>query len=88
MSKSWEKGSDTRWSTFRIGILERDHWLCTIRDQGCTEVATQVDHIIPLEMGGEKYDPLNCRASCAPCNQGRKKVVHQYEPPYKTVSSW
>lgn len=89
MSKAWEKGGDTRWQKFRLCILDRDKWLCVIGTEGlCTQKATQVDHIIPLVQGGEKYDPLNCRASCAPCNLGRQKVSSQYEPPYKVISSW
>lgn len=94
MSRAWGKGtkSDTRWQRFRLGILERDQWKCQIRDKGCTIEAPiqggHVDHITPLEMGGDKYDPLNCRASCQSCNLGREKASNQYEPPHKVISSW
>lgn len=88
MSTAWEKGSDRRWRTFRQAILERDKWTCTIVAMGCTEVAEHVDHIIPLSVGGEKYDPLNCRASCGQCNMGRKKGLVTYEPDHKSTSTW
>ena len=88
MSRAWEKGGDTRWQRFRVGILNRDQWLCLIKDRGCTDKATQVDHIVPLAMGGEKYDPLNCRAACQPCNARRERASTQYEPPHKTITQW
>jgi 5-methylcytosine-specific restriction endonuclease McrA len=56
-------------------VLARDAWLCQIRGTRCTDVATQVDHIQPLVMGGEKYDPSNCRAACQPCNLDRRVTV-------------
>jgi len=91
MSRSWEAGSDTRWRNFRAHILARDHYLCTIRSKGCTITAPliggHVDHIIELHMGGAKYDPANCRSSCATCNTSRRvKLVE--EPAPRNVSSW
>jgi hypothetical protein len=47
-----------------------------------------VDHIVLLSMGGQKYDPLNCRAACATCNLKRKRSAVQPEPQPKRVSSW
>jgi 5-methylcytosine-specific restriction endonuclease McrA len=88
MSKGWEGGSDTRWRRLRAAILLRDKGLCTIAAQGCLGTADQVDHIIPLHMGGAKYDPTNCRAACAPCNLGRKRTHVREEPPHRRVSSW
>lgn len=91
MSEAWDGGSDTRWRAFRATILARDHYLCTIRGQGCTTHAPlrggHVDHIQPLHLGGAKYDPSNARAACAHCNTSRRKaLVPQPEP--RPVSSW
>lgn len=88
MSKAWEGGSTSRWRAFRLAILTRDKWQCTIVDKGCTGKATHVDHIIMLHMGGQKYDPLNARASCESCNLKRKRTNVQPEPAPKRVSSW
>lgn len=92
MSKAWGKGGDTRWQKFRLSILARDQYKCQIGSEVCIIDAPitggHVDHIIPLSLGGEKYDPLNCRASCQPCNLAREKASTQYEPPHKTISSW
>ncbi len=89
MSNAWSKGSDTRWRAFRQGILERDKWTCVIGTVGvCTVQAQHVDHIIPLEMGGEKYDPLNCRASCQPCNLHRSKRTVGYAQEVDNTDQW
>lgn len=88
MSTAWAKGSTTRWRTFRLSILNRDRWRCTIRADGCLGAANEVDHIIPLQMGGQKYDPNNCRAACKPCNLGRKRAEPREEPAHRRVSSW
>jgi 5-methylcytosine-specific restriction endonuclease McrA len=88
MSRSWQGGSDTRWTRLRAAILRRDHYRCTITAPGCLGVADQVDHITPLHMGGAKYDPTNCRASCGPCNLGRKRAQPREEPPHRRISKW
>lgn len=88
MSEAWKDGSDSRWRRFRLTILDRDRWECTIQGQGCTGRAEHVDHIQPLAKGGDKYDPSNCRAACAVCNLGRstKDPIAQPEP--RPTSSW
>ena len=92
MSKAWAGGSDTKWRVFRAFILRRDKFLCTIKGGRCLNVAPlqggQVDHIVPLEMGGDKYDPANCRASCANCNKDRARAVITEEPAPRKVSRW
>lgn len=92
MSQGWKHGSDTRWRTFRASILRRDGYTCQIQGKGCTTTAPlqggHVDHVIPLHMGGQKYDPLNARAACAHCNTSRRIPIADYEPPPKRISSW
>lgn len=88
MSRSWKGGSTTRWRRLRAAILRRDKGRCAIAAEGCLGDADQVDHIIPLHMGGAKYDPTNCRAACAPCNLGRARTQPREEPAPRPVSSW
>lgn len=91
MSQRWAKGSDTRWRTFRANILARDHHQCQIRGPGCTTTAPQdgghVDHITPLHLGGDKYDPTNARAACQHCNTSRRTTLTD-EPAPKHISTW
>lgn len=59
------------WRRVRAKVLERDNYECQIRGYGCRQVADQVDHILPVSMGGAWYDEDNLRASCAFCNNQR-----------------
>ncbi len=59
------------WKRIRRQVLERDGHLCQIRGPRCTTAATEVDHILSVSQGGAWFDPLNLRASCAPCNNHR-----------------
>jgi 5-methylcytosine-specific restriction enzyme A len=93
MSQGWSGGSDSRWRAFRRWVLrldlsERSRPLCAIGGPKCVQVATHVDHIVPLALGGAKYDPLNARPACEPCNTGRRVEVAQYEPAPSPVSRW
>ena len=59
------------WQRVRAAVLKRDALTCQIRGDGCTTLATQVDHIISPKLGGQMYDMANLRAACAPCNGAR-----------------
>jgi 5-methylcytosine-specific restriction protein A len=62
---------DSRWQKLRPLILQRDRHTCQINGPGCTHTATDVDHIIPLDEGGQRLDPTNLRAACSHCNTRR-----------------
>ena len=73
-------------------ILARDRYLCRLGLDGCTGVAPleggHVDHILPLSMGGAKYDAGNARASCQSCNLKRGKGSSSHGPDPLPVSNW
>lgn len=62
------------WKKVRKQILERDNYVCQIQGPTCTFQATEVDHIVPTEDGGPKYDHDNLRAACKPCNIRRANI--------------
>ena len=70
------------WKKIRLEILKRDDHRCQIRGPGCTGQAEEVDHILPVSMGGEWYDHDNLRAACARCNNARniKKTTTASRP--------
>jgi 5-methylcytosine-specific restriction protein A len=37
--------------------------LCAV--EGCSQIATDVDHVVPLSQGGAEYERLNCQGLCA-----------------------
>lgn len=72
------------WSIVRELVLERAGGRCQSTAYGhrCTDPATDVDHIIPLGMGGSRYDPLNERnrasnlqALCRDCHSAKTLSV-------------
>ena len=67
MPMARESKRDGRWKKLRITILNRDGWTCTY----CGDVATEVDHIIPLKRGGSD-DPENLTSACRTCNIRKK----------------
>lgn len=54
------------WRMLRRAVLF-DEPLC----RRCGEVATDVDHIVPIEDGGAKLDRSNCQPLCGP-HHGQK----------------
>lgn len=48
-----------------------DHPLCA-----CGAIATDVDHVTPIEEGGDKWDSTNLASLCASCH-GRKTRAEQ-----------
>lgn len=61
-----------RWQHTRRRILHNNP-ICAACN---TTLATDVDHITPLDTGGEPYDPANLQPLCAQCH-GRKTRAEQ-----------
>ncbi len=55
-------GSTRQWRKLREQVLARDEYRCH-----CGQLATEVDHIIPVRDGGTDV-PSNLRATCTACN--------------------
>lgn len=68
---------DAAWKHIRLQILARDGYTCQIQGAHCTTTATEVDHKIPLELGGARLDPNNLRAACRACNAGRSSRLRR-----------
>lgn len=66
---SLQRKGGRAWRTLRARILASNPY-CAIRGPRCTVVATTVDHVVPVTMGGAELDPNNCRPACARCNYG------------------
>jgi hypothetical protein len=88
------------WQRLRRVVLERDGHVCRIQGPNCTTVATQVDHITPVELGGAWFDLDNLRAACRRCNVGAGNqqrleawrtgphITLVYGPPGAGKSTW
>lgn len=58
--------SSKRWRVLRLRTLRR-YPLCA----ECGALATEVDHVTPIEEGGQPWAPANLQSLCATCH-GRK----------------
>jgi 5-methylcytosine-specific restriction protein A len=59
------RGYDARWRRLRLMFL-REHPLCAL----CGAPATEVDHIIPIRLGGSN-DAANLQALCKSCHSAK-----------------
>lgn len=66
---SADRGYDAEWRAFRAAYL-RDHPQCT--EPGCTEPATEVDHILSVKQRPDlRLKRFNCRSFCKPHHSRR-----------------
>jgi 5-methylcytosine-specific restriction protein A len=61
-NRAWSGGSTRKWRTLRESKLRTDP-IC--EEPACRALATEVDHIVPLSQGGERYDWANLASLCA-----------------------
>ena len=53
-----------RWKRLRLMILDRDNWRC----RECGRYGNEVDHIQPLQRGGDLYAESNLECLCKSCH--------------------
>src|SRR3990172_8443180 len=62
------RGYDHAWEKLRAWYLTRQP-VCEMRYESCTQVATMVDHIIPIADGGKRLDQDNLQSGCRSCHR-------------------
>jgi len=67
-----------RWQAVRARVL-RDEPLCRACAQaGRSELATQVDHVVPLAVDLDRaFDPTNLQPLCTPCHAAKSAAVRK-----------
>lgn len=65
-----ERGYGGSWPKIRKMVLRRDMYVCQEcwRREGRTELAVDVDHIIPMSAGGAPRDMENLESLCKKCH--------------------
>lgn len=83
MSRFHAKLNRRKWEAARLVVLDRDGWRC----RSCGKAGKLcVDHIEPLERGGDPFDPMNLQALCGECH--RLKSRGEQERPDPARDRW
>ena len=71
------------WRFVRAEVLRRDGWTC----RACKRrTATEVDHVVPLHLGGAALDPNNLQAICRGCHAA--KTASENRAPDRRPAGW
>ena len=63
-----------RWQQVRRKVFDRDGYRCVqCRHSGRLEC----DHIVPLDQGGELYDPVNLQSLCKSCHVRKTRTENR-----------
>ena len=85
---SWRKGRKPKhsiWRVVRLRALDRDCWKCVIcKRSGKLEV----DHVIPLEDGGEMYELSGLQSLCRGCHISKTSKENQYRQSSPEMVEW
>ena len=65
---------DNTWFWVRKDVLRRDKWTCSICKKRLRKRELDVDHIIPVNMGGQLLDKNNLRTLCKECHKAKTKL--------------
>ena len=59
------------WRMLRLAVLNEEP-MCRIKLEGCTGVATVVDHMLPVRTHPHlEYERANLQGACASCNMAK-----------------
>lgn len=80
------RGDNTAWRTARAAAIRRARGACAIchgalepKAERGTPNATEVDHIVPLSLGGDPYAAHNLRAVHRRCHAKATTALAQYK---------
>jgi len=69
-----EFNRNNSWYWVRKYILRRDRYRCSICKQRFRKAYLDVDHIIPVRMGGKLFEKENLRTLCKDCHKRKSKL--------------
>ena len=73
---SWR--GDGRYRALRREVLERDGHACRVCG---SEVGLELDHVVRVADGGDRWDPANCQALCVRCHRLKtRREASNHEP--------
>jgi len=69
-----EFNRNNSWYWIRKDVLKRDRYTCSICKKRLKKIFLDVDHIIPIKMGGNPIDKKNLRLLCKECHKEKSKL--------------
>jgi 5-methylcytosine-specific restriction enzyme A len=69
-----EFNRNNSWFFIRKDVLRRDRYTCQICKTRLRKKFLDIDHIIPLRMGGQLFDKNNLRTLCKDCHKAKSKL--------------
>lgn len=72
--------------SLRFKILQRDHFLCQYCGQRPPAVTLEIDHILPVVLGGSNAED-NLITSCHECNRGKRDRPLENHPVAKLIEA-
>lgn len=69
-----EFNRNNSWFFIRKDVLKRDRYTCKICKQRLRKKYLDVDHIIPVQMGGKLFEKANLRTLCKECHKAKTKL--------------
>lgn len=62
------------WHFVRKDVLRRDNYRCSICKKRFRKSQLDVDHIIPVQMGGKLFEKANLRTLCKDCHKSKSRL--------------
>lgn len=62
------------WYFVRKDVLRRDKYKCSICKKRFKKAELDVDHIIPIQMGGTFFEKANLRTLCKSCHRAKTSL--------------
>jgi len=69
-----EFNRNNSWFWVRKDVLRRDRYTCRICKTRMRKKFLDVDHIIPVQMGGQLFDKGNLRTLCKDCHKAKTEL--------------
>jgi len=69
-----EFNRNNSWFWIRKDVLRRDRYTCSICKNRMRKKFLDVDHIIPVKIGGQLFNKDNLRTLCKECHKAKSKL--------------
>ena len=73
-----------RWRRLRLAVMSASGWRCAL----CPRSAREVDHIVPLDRGGDPWALDNLQAICRGCHVRKTRAENRSSREVPGQAAW